>query len=257
MSEMAGQVSLLGGNWTSTLVDGAHFFAVLGFLQQSPKKLPLKCSPWHRSCRSPRKARCPGAHLGRAPALHPGPSFPPAPQSRPCRDPTGGSAHMASPCGPGAVGARGQSQRWGRVAHSTLQELRAPTAWAPGRYGSERRRCSDYLPIGNVSTDLCSRGRRQRAHLGRVQSALLGQRCACGAGRVLRAFMCMDSTCVHGDTAQKDRHGEFTVESRQWVYECSPNMSFNFSLFGSFHNKMLEDVNLTTVRTRAYFHAFP
>ncbi|XP_043344628.1 39S ribosomal protein L36, mitochondrial [Cervus canadensis] len=34
--------------------------------------------------------------------------------------------------------------------------------------------------------------RKARAHLGRVQSALLGQRCACGAGRVLRAFMCMD-----------------------------------------------------------------
>lgn len=75
----------------------------------------------------------------------------------------------------------------------------------------------------------------------------MGQWCACGAGRVLRALVCMDSTCVHGDTARKDRHGEFIVESIRWVYECSPSMSFNFSLFGSFHNNMLEEVNVTTV----------
>lgn len=187
MSEKAGQVSLLGGNWTSTLVDGAHFFAVLGFLQQSPMKLPLKCSPWHRSCRSPRKARCSGAHLGRAPARDPGPSFPPAPQSRPCRDPTGGSAHMASPCGPGAVSARGQSQRWGRVAHPTLQELRAPTAWAPGRCVSERRRCSDYLPIRNVSTDPCSRGRRERTWAG------CRARCWVSGARAAPAVSCVPS----------------------------------------------------------------
>lgn len=67
MSVKAGRASFLGGNWTSTLVDGAHLLAVLGFL-------PLNCTPWHRSCRSPRKARCSGAHLGRAPAGGPGPA---------------------------------------------------------------------------------------------------------------------------------------------------------------------------------------
>lgn len=114
-------------------------------------------------------------HLGRASARDPGPSFPPAPQSRPRRDPTGGSAHMASPCGPGAGGARGQSQKWGRVAHPTLQELRAPTAWAPGR-GDGAQITSHYRKC--VHRPMLKR--QARALLGRVQSALLGQRCACG-----------------------------------------------------------------------------
>lgn len=81
MSEKAGQVSLLGGNWTSTLVDGSHFLAVLGFLQQGPMKLPLKCSPWRRSYRSPRKARC-SRSRSRA-------QLPPCPSELPMQRPDG------------------------------------------------------------------------------------------------------------------------------------------------------------------------
>lgn len=46
-----GDESLLRGNWKYIMLDRAHFFAVLGFLQQSPTKLPVKRSRWHPSRR--------------------------------------------------------------------------------------------------------------------------------------------------------------------------------------------------------------
>lgn len=46
-----GDESLLRGNWKYIMLDRAHFFVVLGFLQQSPMKLPVKRSRWHPSCR--------------------------------------------------------------------------------------------------------------------------------------------------------------------------------------------------------------
>ncbi|XP_049564232.1 39S ribosomal protein L36, mitochondrial isoform X2 [Orcinus orca] len=49
-----GDESLLRGNWKYIMLDRAHFFVVLGFLQQSPMKLPVKRSRWHPSCRSSR-----------------------------------------------------------------------------------------------------------------------------------------------------------------------------------------------------------
>ena len=202
MSVKAGQASLLGGNWTSTLVDGAHLFAVLGFLQQSPVKLPLKCVPWHRSCRSSRKARCSGAHLGRAPARGPGPaSFLPL------------RAACAETRREGRLtwqgGARGRPQSWSGVVHPTLQELRAPTAWTSGRCGHERRRCSDYLPIG-ASTGRCSRGWRQPAHLQSAERA---------DGSVVRVRRRPCPAClrVHGQYVCPRGHGP---ERQAWRVYC-------------------------------------
>ena len=175
-------MSLLGGNWPSALVDGAHFFAALGFVQRSPMKLPLKCIAHAGHPERPAALEAPGQGFGSRSRAQLPPCRPP--QSRPCRDPTGGSAHMASPCGPGAVGARGQSQRWGRVAHPTLRELRAPTAWAPGRCGSERRRSSDYLTL----SEMCPQTDAQEAG-----ASAPGQGAERAAGSAVRAFMCMDT----------------------------------------------------------------
>lgn len=53
----------------------------------------------------------------------------------------------------------------------------------------------------------CSRVRGARAVPGR----------RAGAPRVQLTFVCVESSCVHADTAWKDMRGDFTVESGQWV----------------------------------------
>ena len=200
-------------------------------------KLPLKCIAHAGHPERPAALEAPGQGFGSRSRAQ----LPPCPSEPPTQRPDGRVSSHGQPLWARGGGRTGAVPEVGEGC----------TPHSPGAEGAhslgprERRRCSDYLTL----SEMCPQTDAQEAGAsapGQGAERAAGSAVRVRHRRVLRAFMCMDSTCVHGDTAQKDRHGEFTVESRQWVYECSPNMSFNFSLFGSFH-KRLEDVNLTTV----------